>query len=528
MTRPERRWCIAYSIALILVTTLPIWIAFRAAGDSWSFSGFLVAVEDGNSYIAKMNLGSAGAWLFRSPYSAAPQRGVLAFLPYLLLGKLAAGPEQHLQQVLLLQIFRIATIPLEILATYKFTAMVSESTRTRRWATVLATAGGGLGWVLAFTRSGEWLGSLPLDFISPESFGFLAILTLPHLVLTRALILFALANYLADGESGRTRWWAGLLLGLSTLVQPLGTLSAMAVVAAHQLVLWLRNGRSNLRIWRSRWWPAAWHLMVPSLPLLLYYALSSWIDPYLQIWSAQNQLPSPHPLHYLLAYGLVLPFALRGAYKAWRNSSSPGLLLMGWLIILPLLAYFPYPVQRRLPDGVWVALSILAIDGLSDWLAGRPVHRWLRAGLVGICTISSLAIVVGSIQSARHPARPAFIPSGDERAFQWLRNHVDPGSIVLASYETSNALPAWAPVRVIIGLGPESAGQEELLPQVDAFYRGMPEGDRRQFMRQHDIQWIFFGPLERKLGSLDPAEIGLVSLKYSESGYQIYLVGGDS
>ena len=101
MTRQERRWCGAYSLVLILATTLPVWIAFRHAGSEWRFSGFLFAVEDGNSYIAKMQLGAAGAWLFRSPYTAMPQRGVIAFLPYLLLGKLAASPETHLQLVLL-------------------------------------------------------------------------------------------------------------------------------------------------------------------------------------------------------------------------------------------------------------------------------------------------------------------------------------------------------------------------------------------------------------------------------------------
>ena len=39
--------------------------------------GFIFAVEDGNSYIAKMLSGVQGAWLFRTPYTSMQQGGVL-------------------------------------------------------------------------------------------------------------------------------------------------------------------------------------------------------------------------------------------------------------------------------------------------------------------------------------------------------------------------------------------------------------------------------------------------------------------
>jgi hypothetical protein len=92
-------------------------LAFQTQGEAWRFTGFVFAVEDGNSYIAKMLLGANGAWLFRTPYTADPQRGVLAFLPYLLLGKLAAGEGIHEQLVALFHLFRILAIPAAVLAT---------------------------------------------------------------------------------------------------------------------------------------------------------------------------------------------------------------------------------------------------------------------------------------------------------------------------------------------------------------------------------------------------------------------------
>src|SRR5512133_2999907 len=90
------------------VTTLPYLFAYSQQGASWRFTGFLFGIEDGNSYIAKMLNGTAGAWLFRTPYSALPQNGVLLFFFYILLGKLAAPPGLHDQLVGMFHLTRFA------------------------------------------------------------------------------------------------------------------------------------------------------------------------------------------------------------------------------------------------------------------------------------------------------------------------------------------------------------------------------------------------------------------------------------
>jgi hypothetical protein len=97
-------------------------VGYASQGTEWRYSGFVFGVEDGNSYLAKMLSGSAGAWLFRTPYTAEEQRGVLAFLPYFLLGKLAGPPGLQVQLAVLFHLFRLAAGILAILATYDFLA----------------------------------------------------------------------------------------------------------------------------------------------------------------------------------------------------------------------------------------------------------------------------------------------------------------------------------------------------------------------------------------------------------------------
>ncbi len=232
---------LAVSIALALVTTLPFLLAYERQGTDLRFTGSLFAVEDGNSYIAKMLRGAEGDWLFRSPYTAVEQAGVPAFLGYLLLGKLASGQGSHEQLVALFQLARILAIPLMVFATYRFVSRFVVEVRWRRWATILAIAGGGLGWLVLLSGSSSWLGSQPLELYSPETFGFLAALTFPHLLLARAFLLLGLDAYLESAAQPRAAWSAAGWLVLLTVMQPLSIVAATAAIGAHQVLLFGRD-----------------------------------------------------------------------------------------------------------------------------------------------------------------------------------------------------------------------------------------------------------------------------------------------
>ncbi len=101
----ERKTALIVAVIVSILTILPYLIGFISQGEEWRFTGFVVGVEDGNSYLAKMLSGAAGNWLFRSPYSSSPQKGVIAFLPYILLGKITSGPAQHEQLIVIVSIF---------------------------------------------------------------------------------------------------------------------------------------------------------------------------------------------------------------------------------------------------------------------------------------------------------------------------------------------------------------------------------------------------------------------------------------
>ena len=525
MSRQERYWCFWYGVFLAAITTLPYLVGMAVQGDEWHFTGFVFGVEDGNSYIAKMRLGQIGDWLFRTPYSAELQNGVLAFLPYILLGKTAAPPEVHLQLVVLFHIFRVICIPFTVWIMYQFISIFLEDHRWRKWATILVTMGGGIGWVILTMGRISWLGSLPLEWISPESFGFLSFYGLPHLLLARALLFLSAILLLRAEDNSKYAWFAGGVIVLLFFVQPLSALTLAVVVAVYNLLVLIYGlQKKKIQIYRPLFYNSL-RMMIPALPVFVYFVYAFSTDPFLKTWTGQNQILSPHPFHYLLAYGLMIPFLIVAFRKRVWKTQLQWLLPIGWLVAGLFLAYFPHNLQRRLPEGIWVVMIVLAAPGMMEFWRRRPWGRIFVGFSLACALVSSAFLLLGGLQAATKPYLPIFRPAGEISAFQELEKISPQNSVILASYETGNALPAWVPVRVLVGHGPESANLDLLLPQVSAFYNPEWDGEhRQQFLEEHQVDFVFYGPLERALGEWDPDSSFVLIRRYDKHGYRIYEV----
>lgn len=529
--REERRWLVFFSLTVIVVTTIPYFIGYSHQGSDWRFTGFVFGVEDGNSYIAKMRSGMAGDWLFRTPYTPFPQPGALIYLPLLFLGKLAAEPGAHEQLVALYHLIRFAGIFLFVFASYDFLALFIHGINRRRLGTTLVTFGGGLGWLSILRLGSLWGNKMPLDFYSPETFGFLMVYGLPHLACTRAFLLWGVRAYLLK-TNPRAGWKPALKTSLiwlaAGLIQPLSIVTVWAVIAVHLA------GTGLFQLWHSRkgnavdwagWWSyfrqGLWAGLI-SAPLVLYTFLAFRLDPFLRQWEGQNMLSSPPPLHYLLAFAVILPLALPGARALLKEQPWQGWLVVGWALIIPLLAYTPLTVQRRLVEGVWVALVVLALKWVenSNAILQRWSIRWLS-----LTYISSIVLVLGGIISVWRLGEPLYRPTAEVNAFQFLGEQGDRNLVVLASYEPSNALPAWAAVRTVIGHGPESPHGASYKEQITRFFGpGTADAERADLLRETGVTYVFWGPDERALGKWDPNGAAYLRPVYQQSSYSIFQV----
>jgi hypothetical protein len=257
--------------------------------------------------------------------------------------------------------------------------------------------------------------------------------------------------------------------------------------------------------------------LAPAL-LIGYTFLSFTFDPFLKGWTAQNLILSPPVTDYLLAFGVVLPFAIASGVKFLGSANSSGLFLVGWLILLPFLTYAPYNLQRRLPEGIWVALVILAILKIDTvrLAVRRTAWIFLSTGVLG-----SVMLLVGSLGVTTQPVFPIFRPAGEVEMFNFLAKTAALDDVVLASFNTSNALPAWAPVRTVTGHGPESVNLSQLTPRIARFYSG-DKVEQTALAAEFHIRFVIYGPAEKALGAWDPAGQVQFELVYDQNGYQVF------
>jgi hypothetical protein len=258
-----------------------------------------------------------------------------------------------------------------------------------------------------------------------------------------------------------------------------------------------------------------------SSPLFFYTGYMFLTDPYLQTWTQQNMLPSPGWIHYLIAYGLVLPFSLVGILKFWQWNHRKGLLLAVWIGIFPVLVSAPLSTQRRLAEGIWVIM----ITGMVGFFSGEHSNKVLLKIISILVLPTSILLLSGTAIRAANPSRPVFIPVQEVAAYKELRERAFTNAKVLSTFQTGNNLPAWAPVRVVIGHGPESVNQERWQDRADQALGH--DGDNRacrDLLLKYKIDYLFWGPDEISRWSMDPNQQECLERVYSQGNYRIFKV----
>lgn len=528
----EWRWVTWVALGVLALTSAPYLVGWAASTPERLFGGFVFAVEDGNSYLAKMRLGARGDWLFHDVYTPEPHEGGLFFLFHLLLGKLAALTGWSL--VLTYHLARLVFGFILLLVTYRFIAAFASLRRVRRLAFLLVALSGGLGWLLVALGAGNWLNSPPLDMYLPEGYTFLAVFGFPHLAAARSLLLGGLLFLLRAFERGQARF--ALAAGVSWLamglIVPFYVVIAGVVIIAYLVARFLPP---HPTVATKASWPLAVLAGLVAAPVVLYSLIAFSTNPVFRTWSQQNLILSPHPLHYVMGYLLPALLAVAGAWVVWRKVRH-GRLLVAWVVVAPLLVYIPFNLQRRLIEGFQVPLSLLAAYGFYFGLApvlwrrtgGGGQKRWplaphptsLFALLVCLSILTPLMLVFGGTRVALARSEPIFHSASEVAALDWLDAHAPPDALVLSAYETGNYLPARADVRAFLGLGPETVDLPRKRALVAEFYRsGQPD-----VLWAYGVSYVIAGPRERALGNFDLDTAPFLERVYTHGDYTIYRV----
>jgi len=524
---------------VFLVSLVPYLLAQANAPVGRTFNGFFFLADDASTYIAKMREGADGAWGWRDPYISTPQASpVLLFLFYILWGKVAAL--LHVSMYVGYHLARLSGAIALVAGARLLAAECLPPGRPRRVGVILAIGGSGLGWILQLAAgvsgihhiAGQQLDALELHL--PELSGFYSIMAIPHFAWAAALMAFGLVGLvrLAEPVPGRVPW--------RPLALAAGALVAMCLIHPQMLFVLAPLAFAHLLMRRP---PRRAYLLtaVPFIlcsPLLVYFLQVLTGDSVVVAWAREWRHQAPDPLGFV--FGLGLPLVLAGVAAVGWGTASPLLrLLMVWVAMVFLMLYLPNPVniQRRLIDGIYLPVAILAAAGLEEVIArrGRRPGGFLRAAgpltvlAVGLSVLmSTLVFAAGMIAAAgREPI--IYLDRGEVAAIDWLSSSRLPGlaPAVLSHPQTGLFIPARSGDRVYVGHYSETI---DYLHKGKVALQAYGDGPAEVIALARDVgaDYVFYGPLELALSpagarpAVAAGATGGVEEVYGRDGVFIY------
>lgn len=501
----EWRWVFVVGGVLTALTLLPYaWaLAGMAASDQWQFMGLLANPQDGATYLAKIEQGIRGAWLFHLVHTPEPHAGAAINLFYLLLGHFA-----RLIGLSSLEIFhlaRVATTLFMYSALYVFGATVWPRLRPRRLFFVLVAVGSGLGWLLLVF--GVRAGDIP-DLTVPEAYPLYAAYTNPHFPLAIGCLALLATTYVdafrVDFKDPPSAINGGLGVSLLTLVLVFVLPQALLPLGSTLVVyLAVRAVRSRALPVRELRWVMVF--VLPIIPAGVYYLLLLQYNWAMQSWNGQIATFNTSPLLVIMGYGLLLATAVPGLVRAIRRFEADGdQLMLIWLGVNFVLAFLPFNHQRRMLIGLIIPVVFFAVRSVEDyWLRVIP-ERLRMPALIGLIvlvmpsTILAMGIPLFGIMNPEVGRDEVLlVERGYWDAMQWLNQNGKPDDVVLSSPNIGLWIPAWGNKRVVYGHPYETLSAATKLAQVEAWYRG----DCGDLLEQYHVRYVIVGPQERALGN---------------------------
>ncbi|HCJ52293.1 MAG TPA: hypothetical protein DHV25_01060 [Candidatus Kerfeldbacteria bacterium] len=530
ITVREWRFVAVVCAVLVAVTLIPHLYGVFSSPSGMHYSGIHhLTPGDTNVYLSMISTAKEGENQFIDLYTSEKQSGLYVNPFWYAIG--IGARLFDLSPLTALQASRVALIPAFLLVMYLFLSWMSSSQTVRRVALLLIVFSSGLGVFLnpiLFLRDNPV--RLPVDTWVPEAIPFLTLYHNPHLLASLTLIIFTFLCMLLAFHTHKIRY--SVIAGLSgmavTSFHPFNAPTIVVVILIYLVVTMVRTRRMQ---WE--WIMHVGLLGTLMLPAAAYLLTLQAVDPVVAEWNAQNILPSPSPLMYLIGFIFMIVFGAYAVVKKQGRTLSHPTLVYVWIIVSVLLIYSPLHFQRRMVEGLFIPLAILAAIGM--------VHLWERLRvsrrpfiyqttvlmfLVVFLPLTNVQIVLQDIQHySATKSLPYYITDQEVESLSWLQSHTVRDAVILSTAYSGNFIPAYSLRRVYIGHGPQTLFLTDKKILVDKFFSSeMSSAEEESFLREFGITHIFIGQVEQEHSLPDFSSRNFLELVFSNTDVSIYRV----
>lgn len=513
IARVEWRWVMFVSVTLILLSFSPfLMVALLQTSDvDWRFMGALHGHEEAVAALAMAQQGEQGRWLINLPHTPDLHRSVIIQPVYPLLGHLARL--SFLSTTIFFHLIRLAVAVVMYAAVYHLGASIWVKVRSRRIFFVVASIGSGLGWLYALFMNSVDVPDLQLA----QGYPFYSALVNIHYPLTiMALCLMSsvlISIFRPGAVSNPAIDNGGVVLIVTSLLlsflYPQALLPITLAMLACIVAGWLIKRQITVR--ELNW--AIW-LIVPTLPVLIYFLLTWMNNDVLLSWATQRAGQPPEVLRLVLSLGLPLLLAIPGLVRALRRFEPDGdRFMLLWLLTIVLVLYGPFAVGVQAFVAIMIPIAYFATRATEDFWFQR-FHRRLRRRIfflvIPALTISYFIILYFPVvRLINGQATATALERGYLPAFEWLSERVQSEDIILASPDTSAWIPVWVGSRVVYGHTTDTAQAQRRRAMVINWYRTDEAGRatcpdladwKVPLQTFYPIRYIVYGPRERMIG----------------------------
>ncbi|MCX6356711.1 MAG: hypothetical protein NT045_02360 [Candidatus Aureabacteria bacterium] len=525
------------ALAVVAIVFVPYIWGYLHVPQGMIFMGFADHPYDQNVYLSYIQQASEGKFFIRRDHTLEPQRP-LFFNPFTWI----MGQAVRVSRVTLLQIYYITIAFYAFLlfyVIYWFISLFIPDPRQRIFAFALCAFSSGLCWLIP-SRQWEILfqnyNIVPIDYWIAETITFETIFSVPQKAATALLMLLTFGFFLkAIREKHRLHSvYGGLSLFALSLVHPVDVATVAIVLAAYVVVMLIEFKGSAARAIT-----AGAVIAVTALPAFLYMVYLFKTEPVFIEWSKEKFL-SPHPLSYIIGYGIVLLLAIPEIVWIFRRGNREDWLLAVWVLAVAVLLYVPTSFQRRLSTAVHVPLCILA----ARWTCRRLVPAILRvlgssprsnraqvvvmAGIFLLTTPANIVKIASCITDMKTKPLEFYMYEGDVEAMKWMMTEHNEDAPILSTYKSGLYLPAYTGNRVYVGHWSETLKFAEKARIADwLLFSPGEESAKREFLKEKGIHYIYFGNFERMRGRFALEGAPYLREIYRAGGVAIFQLGSN-
>lgn len=513
----ERRAGRIILLLFLAAITLPYAFAALITPPNLVWSGLISTPDDQNVHLMWARQARDGAFFMRDQFTTEPlisgERALFFNLLPFVMGVLARFT--GLDVVVWYHVIRVAAAALGLWQFHLLARVVTRDEERFSRARIIALI------FVAFTMGGGFLGTLwpalgrRFDFIDnpvgsfpimPEA--FFATSALVHPINTVSMALLALIFRLVLQKRG-----APALFGAALVLSNIHTYDALPLIAALSVwAFWMtREGdRASLKCGLSA-------IAGALLPVIYQFVVFRGSE---EFRVKALTVTAPPPLIHLVLSFLPLLFCMAWTRPVTRELPATRLLWV-WIVAVFSLIYVPtsiFPFARKMMEGVQLPMCILAALGLSALISRFPARRTrlaLAGAIILVPLLSTAQVWSWTLaNSAENNASrwkvwmpPLSITRGEAGALRILESQKETGAVLCLPF-IGTYVPRATGKATYLGHWAETLHFGDKLGDADRFYKGrMTPPKARQFLTQHRIRWVIFGPFERALAGRElPAE----------------------